>query len=501
MLNDETTDSMADARSIQRMMTNMRKPADAVPVTQTMKSINGNAIAEEEPLTPDNQTQATILPVEKKISDPTENVLTKNTEETADAMVHDDDPKIKNSSDNEESSIANDEIPRDRIDAEGDKTDLLIDNKKVADIVPDGNSDNNDSAFKPSIVAGIIPTSLLLPPIVPGMLPKGQPSVPTVGSAFVQKSPVNVEMTKNLLTNEEKTKNLSTNGNEREKSKSSAKGKSDTKDLPVNGQDNGISVATNGAPLNALVLNKNLGAIESNGRPGSAVSSGSQKPISIRSRSNTEHTIVDLSKVADVSAASQKPDAQISNENVTSSTANFESVTLFTNNKSTEKLSVSDEKSEESTIPSEQTEAPLEFYKKLKVVSTGGANTENLITANGKSEDIQANEFTSLLNKTTLSKFDGESLDVTIANQSMEMINVENETIGALNMTYVKRSTIHTAGRRVRQPSFIDSAHVTQINSSKESHMRALPSEKFWRRNQRRISTAPGAEEGQTAQE
>ena len=471
VLNDEANDSIADVRSIQRMMSNssFRRPADAASVSQVMKSMNDNTIVEEESSTPDNQTQTTTVPVDG------------------------DDLKLKNSSDNKERSTVDDKMPRDRTNVERNKTNLSIDNKKPANIVPNKKSDDGDWAVKPPIVPGMLPKSLNLPPVVAGTLPVGQPSVPIVGSNLVGKLPVNTGM----------TKELSINSNKREKSISSVTSKSIKKNSFVNGQGNGTSVDGNRASPSLSVSNKNLGAVESNERPASAVSSGSQKARSIMSRTNTEHTIVNLNKVTDVSAAAaaaaQKPEGtQITNESTINSTANFESVVLSTNTTSTEKLSVTDEKPKESTIQGEETDAPLEFYKKMKFITMADANTENQITTNGKSEEMQADDFANLLNKTTVSKFDVESLDVTIANQSLEMLSFENETLGALS-TFPKRSSVTTAGRRVRQLSFIDSAHVIQINSSKESHMRALPSEKFWRRNQRRVSTMAHVEEVQTA--
>jgi hypothetical protein len=460
-VNDETTDSMADTRSLQRMMTN-----------RSMKSANVDVIAEEEE-TPrsNNQRQPTVMSMGEEISDQVESEPSKTTKTPTVATIPNNKLKSKHSSDNEENSMTNDE------------TDQLLDNENVAETVANGNSDDDDWDSKPPAKAKVLPKAAPLAPIVTNKLPTTRASVPKIPSKSDGKPPIKIQKQKTGLTSKENTKDLSINSSEKEKSMNLTKSRSSTRSSFSYEEGKRSPVDADGVPLSALALKNNIGAVLSDERPASALSSSSQKPRPIMSRRNTEHTIVDLSKIANVPGASQQSDdVQIHNPYVISSIANYESVMLSTDTK-----------------VADQTDAPIEFYKKMKMITKDDSKTTDPMATDGKSDEIPGDEFTSFLNKTTVSKFDGENLDVTTNNQSTGDVAVENETLGPL-FAYTKRSPIHTAGRRSRQPSFIDNAHVIQINSSKESHMRALPSEKFWRRNQRRVSRMPGAEESQAAQ-
>lgn len=145
--------------------------------------------------------------------------------------------------------------------------------------------------------------------------------------------------------------------------------------------------------------------------------------VSPSGRRNTEHTIVDLSKIMDISACDQTPTAV---------------------SKASESVSNSDQ-----TLPA--------------IDNT--SNTNSFSEKTEKSAELPTDEITQ-----------------------------ESETAHDSNSTGTK-SAIRKAGRRGQPLSFIENAHIIQITSSKESHMRALPSEKFWRRNQRRVSSMPTEEE------
>jgi hypothetical protein len=97
-----------------------------------------------------------------------------------------------------------------------------------------------------------------------------------------------------------------------------------------------------------------------------------------------------------------------------------------------------------------------------------------------------------------MSRSDDEKLEIITASRPTANVMIVNETLGGV-IANGRKSAIMTIGRKATRLSFIESAHVIQIHSSKESHMRALPSEKFWRRNQRRVSNMPTVEEAQAA--
>jgi len=121
--------------------------------------------------------------------------------------------------------------------------------------------------------------------------------------------------------------------------------------------------------------------------------------------------------------------------------------------------------------------------------------SEDIIVSSAEEEE---EESTSLLEEVNLSRFDDKRVGVIGVGIPTDKIFFENETVGGL-IAFGKRSSITAIGRKATRLSFIESAHVIQINSSKESQMRALPSEKFWRRNQRRVSNMPTVEEAQMA--
>jgi hypothetical protein len=187
------------------------------------------------------------------------------------------------------------------------------------------------------------------------------------------------------------------------------------------------------------------------------------------SRTNTQHTIVDLSKVTDILSDNQEPEqiekAVISGSNVPLSTANDENLDSLINPQNAEKLTPDAEKS------------------------------EDIMTSS-----VEAEESTSLLDKQTVARSDDENEKLMAAGDPTDKVFIENETLGDVN-AYAKKAAIMAIGRKPTQLSFIANAYVIQINSSKESHMRALPSEKFWRRNQRRVSSMPTLEEGQLAKQ
>ena len=341
------------------------------------------------------------------------------------------------------------------------------DDSVIAEEEPTDDDDN--WAFKPNQV-----TNLPL---------KGQPSDPKVDSRFVEELPVNTEVTTNLATDVKGTMN-------------STRRRSDARGLFGKRTDKRVSLAVNATPLNALVVNNNAGLIGVNERRRSNVSSGSENQVLKTSRTNTEHTIVDLSKVADISTDYQKPtDATMNKENITSLGTNNESAAFPAAGTSAEKALSGGEGS-------------MVFQRRatLSAASDGNFdsfmssdNMENLMTDGEKSDEIQADESASFLGQGNRSRSNGGSLNATTTSESPDKITMENETIGELSR-FNKRSPLKTMGRKATRLSFIDNAHVIQINSSKESHMRALPSEKFWRRNQRRVSVVPDAAEGQNAQ-
>lgn len=270
-------------------------------------------------------------------------------------------------------------------------------------------------------------------------------------------------------------------------------------------------MGANVAPSTTLVPNEQVAMTRSHDRQKTNVSSSSSKQGSIMSRRNTEHTIVDLSKIADVSADPQKlGGANITKENIPSTMTNEGSAAPFTNSKSMETILDNSGKAGETIIPipGEQMESTIGQSGKITSLSTNdrnsgefmnNENTEHSMTDAEKSEEMQAEESTSFLQRETESGSGEGSFDMTNADESTDKITVENETVGAMN-TYIRKSAMKGPGRKAHRLSFIDSAHVIQINSSKESHMRAMPSEKFWRRNQRRVSSMPALDEGQLKQ-
>ena len=328
-------------------------------------------------------------------------------------------------------------------------------------------NDDDDWAFKPNKVTNVSP--------------KEQSSEPIVDNGFIEELPVNTEVTTNSATDVEETMNAI-------RRSSHARVLSGTK------ADNRAPLGASAGPLNALDLNSNTGLIGVNERQGSNVSSGSEQQGLKTSRRNTAHTIVDLSKVADISTDYQKPtDAMMNKESITALGTNNGSAAFFTASRSADKPLVGEEQVGRSMI----------FQRGATSSAASDGNFESFMSSENAENSIingdKADESARFLNQGNRSGSDRDSLNVTNGSGSSGTITAENETIGALNR-YSRRSSLKTTGRKAHRLSFIDNAHVIQINSSKESHMRALPSEKFWRRNQRRVSAVPTPEEGETAQ-
>ena len=249
--------------------------------------------------------------------------------------------------------------------------------------------------------------------------------------------PLNIEMTRNLTVNIEKS------------------------------DKSPISTERRMSPLETSAQGRLLQPDE---RQKSNMSSGSSVQRSILSRRNTEHTIVDLSKVANVPAAPEKA--------------------ALTKLSSTRRSVVILDHRLENTMQSPARRTSLSLGKENFRPLLNSTDAEGLMENAEKSPSFLASRVKS-------DSIDG-SFDVTNDNESIDKFDIENETIDSIKYNMV-RSCTNAPPRKTPRLSFIDNAHIIQINSSKESHMRALPAEKFWRRNQRRVSTVPSAETGQAA--
>jgi hypothetical protein len=484
IFNDEASTLMLDARNTQPIMINNRKSVDAISTIENVKSIGDTEIAQErttsddqeevkELSAPDNQTETMHNDAGS------EDAVPKDIEEAeADPISYDEDIE----SINEESFIIDDGAFKDLKIPKKAKANLLIDKTKAVDIIPDNIDGQEDLAFKSETTPTILVTD--------------HPSEPMVDGDNAENLPINTETTTNLLADEEKSKELLIDVDEQGTDKENSFARESKRK----------SSAAIMMPLNTLVLDDNLGVVGLNERPKSNVGSIGKNQEPKTSRSNTEHTIVDLSKVTDISADDQQPeDATVNKENIADPITNEESLGFLTNGASSGKFPVDDTKVEEPMIDSEQIDQTSELHSKMASLPLSGGNveslnnTENLISDAEKPEDIPAGESTSLLNEGIVTRSGTKRAEVISSGRQLDTVNVENETIGAM-IANGKRSAIMAGGRRTNRLSYIDSAHVIQINSSKETHMRALPSEKFWRRNQRRVSTMPAVEEGQMAQ-
>ena len=451
VLNDERTGSVNDTRSVRDTLASSRQPSNVVSISQNIDS-------SDEFFTPKNRTQANVSP---------QNGMTKTT-----------------------AQASNDQKEVDR-----EKTNFLMDNEGTDDTTLQKNNDDAGWAVKPKQ-----PTT---------QLSKSKTRTPVVTLDLVESLPLDTETSADLTADLNKSNESFTSDNKKKKFKGAAKRKSGTKDLLLPPLAKRISLGSNALPSSPVTLNKELRAMRSDERQKSNISTGSSRQGSAGSRSIPEHTVVDLSKVADVSATPQQSVVtNITDQNVPSSTKGGANVAPLTGSQGI-KMSPNDAaNSGFATIPNEPIRNTVQPSARAMSVSTGQGNaesfmtsesTENMTTDADKSEDNQAEESSSFLRRGTESGSVEESFDVTNDDESMDKIDTENEKISP-RKNYVKRAPMTTSARRASRLGFINSAHVIQISSSKESHMRALPSEKFWRRNQRRVSTLPNAEEGQLGQ-
>ena len=293
---------------------------------------------------------------------------------------------------------------------------------------------------------------------IPSTFPKEQLSTPIESSDLIDTLPVNFEITQDLTVDEETSNKLFSNINEKKKTTNSPKRLSVAEGLMFQPVGTGSSVSPKLKSLSPSASKSPLKMLHPDERQQSNVSSSSTIPRSISSRRNTEHTIVDLRKVANIASGPQKPEIVI---------------TAVENNvSSTKTTGIHHEQIQNSTKS-----------------STNVRNSPSFIRS------TTADEHSSFLQRRTESESIDESYDLT-NDESMDKIDIESETIKPTR-NYMRKSSVQTVARKTPRLSFIDNAHVIQISSSKESHMRALPAEKFWRRNQRRVSSVPNAEQGQ----
>lgn len=456
LLNDEQIEAMADGRSLHRMRTSARKPtnpsiseekiADEIPSTENEE--------EKDLLTSNIQTEAKPVNTDETAA----NVPSRETKQGTDTMLYDGDRDSLINSDSEEISMINDKKSKNPLSPIKQKTSPLID---------DG--DDNDSWAFPN-------RKLPKVPLKPHRLQ------PIGGGASVGKLPVNVAATPKLSVTDGKLEELLSDADDDgDKIMNWAKRSPTSRNLLIGAKGRKVSVGNIGSTTNALPLKKPLSSVLSEGRQRTNTTSAYQGQGPNMSRRNTEHTIVDLSKLADVT-----PD----HEPMTSSTMKDDSLTFFTNSKNIGNLAVNGESIEKTNVSQMKAALPM----------TKGASSDSLINME-KSDDTmnsftEGKESTSFLGKVNVSRSDDGRLGSNSSSGSADRVAFENETLGSLNANG-RKSVFMIPGRKTNRLSFVESAHVIQIHSSKESHMRALPSEKFWRRNQRRVSTMPTAEEAQ----
>lgn len=370
--------------------------------------------------------------------------------------------------------------------------DPLINDKKTENIESDEDDDNASWAFPKNKIPAIPLKPHRLAPLAGGV-PVGLPPVKIGAPGKLSAIQGKVE---ELLTEDEDDKILDF----------SRPGSAAKKSI-INGNNiPGKSSSDLARPSSALKNTRALSLSQSEERQRTNLSSASKTQAPTMTRRNTEHTIVDLSKLADVSHDNGKSqDIKSDPEDLTNSTMNDDSVNFFTHDKDMEKNTASDENVDKTTA-STQKAVPLLTVNGASIDSLDNMeNSENMMNDGAKSEDmmddyIGEEESTSFLDKTNLSRSDDGRIGGKSDSGSSSKVMFENETIGNLSFSG-RKSVITIPGRKTNRLSYIESAHVIQLHSSKESHMRALPSEKFWRRNQRRVSSMPTAEEGQAAKE
>lgn len=350
-------------------------------------------------------------------------VLTRNSQGAMETNVHDKSVplRLNSAADN---SMINDETFDNRTDLDEEDTDSLIDtDDDISTITLEKeNRQNISHTVRPE-----------------------QPAAPIEhDNDLLTSLPLNIEMTRNLTVNIEKPGESPTGTGRRM-----------------------IANLDRTSPLGTSAQGRLLHPDE---KQKSNMSSGSSMQRSISSRRNTEHTIVDLSKVANVPGAPEKAElAKLSNAR--------RSVVIL------------DHRSE-NTMQSPARTTSLSFGKENFRPLLNSTDAEGLMENAEKSPSF-------LPSRAKSDSFE-KSFDVTNDNESIDKFDIHDETTDSIK-SHMIRSSTNAPPRKTPRLSFIDNAHVIQINSSKESHMRALPAEKFWRRNQRRVSTVPSAETGQAA--
>jgi hypothetical protein len=198
-------------------------------------------------------------------------------------------------------------------------------------------------------------------------------------------------------------------------------------------------------------------------------------------------------------------DIPVEHQNVPDIIINDDSAGFFTASKSVEKLTNDEGKAEKPITYSKQVEKKIVFNMKLPPLTTKVANLEPIVNtqnAGSSMTDAKNPEDTvtdSAQAEETMTKSDDERIESVTVSGTVDTIIIENELLGNMNKNRKKSVTI-AASRKANQQSFLRSPSTILSNTSKESHMRALPSDIFWRRNQRRVSNMSTAEEGQLAQ-
>jgi hypothetical protein len=198
-------------------------------------------------------------------------------------------------------------------------------------------------------------------------------------------------------------------------------------------------------------------------------------------------------------------DIPVEHQNVPDIIINDDSAGFFTASKSVEKLANDEGKAEKPTTYSKQVGKTMVFNMKLPPLTTKVANLEPIVNtqnAGSSMTDAKNPEDTvtdSAQAEETMTKSDDERIESVTVSGTVDTIIIENELLGNMNKNRKKSVTI-AASRKANQQSFLRSPSTILSNTSKESHMRALPSDIFWRRNQRRVSNMSTAEEGQLAQ-
>jgi hypothetical protein len=137
-------------------------------------------------------------------------------------------------------------------------------------------------------------------------------------------------------------------------------------------------------------------------------------------------------------------------------------------------------------------ESTAKFIQTTKTVT----KPDDVITGSVQTQETTAKFIQTT--KTVTTPDDGSNKSVNTSG-SGDQVTIANETLGSVS-TNGKKVVIMAAGRKANQQSFLRRPSTIVPDTSKESHMRALPSEKFWRRNQRRVSSMPTLETGQLAQ-